>query len=88
MTEIVKKNLKTLSGTVVSTRMADTVVVKVDRKVPHPKYKKLMTVSGRYKASLSGHKVSLGDVVSIKSTRPKSKSVSFAVVDVAANVNK
>ena len=82
MTYTSEKNLKTLTGTVVSAKMTGTVVVNVEWMKPHPKYKKRVKVSNRHKAALCGHTVKIGDRVSIKSTRPKSKTVSFAVVSV------
>ncbi len=74
-----KKNSKVLRGVVTSDKMTNTVVVKVDRFVKHPKYKKHVKISKKYKAhDESGKKV--GDIVEIVETRPISKDKHFKVV--------
>lgn len=70
---------KTLDGIVVSTKMSNAAVVEVTRKVPHPKYKKLLKRSKKFAAVLNDHKVAIGDAVTITETRPISKTVHFVV---------
>lgn len=70
-----------LRGVVVSDKMKDTVVVLVSRYVKHPKYKKYMTRTKRYKAHNPGNTKKEGDTVSIRSCRPLSKGKSFEVVE-------
>lgn len=72
-------NPKTLKGVVVSDKMQKTIVVKVDRYVEHPKYKKFYKVSKKYKAHDEANTKKIGDVVEIVETRPLSKTKSFAV---------
>lgn len=62
-----------LRGTVVSTRMQKTAVVRVDRRVAHPTYKKMYTISKRYKVHEPEGKVHVGDEVEIEECRPISK---------------
>lgn len=62
-----------LRGTVVSAKMAKTVVVRVDRRVPHPKYGKYYTVSTKLKAHDEAGMAKVGDFVEIEETRPLSK---------------
>jgi small subunit ribosomal protein S17 len=71
---------KTLQGVVVSDKMKDTVVVRVTRYVKHPKYKKFMKLSKRFKAHNPGNTVKVGEIVSIRSCRPISKTKSFEVI--------
>lgn len=73
-------NGKTLSGVVVSTKMKDTVVVKVDRFVKVPKYERFMKVSKKYKAHDAGNTKKEGDVVTIVETKPISKDKNFRVI--------
>ena len=73
-------NRKTLRGTVVSDKMQDTVVVEVMRYVQHPKYKKYMKISKKYHVHNPGNKAKMGEVVTIRSCRPISKTKSFEVV--------
>lgn len=65
--------MRTKVGTVVSTKMSKTLVVKVDRYVEHPKYKKRYRVSEKFYAHNEDDKVQLGDTVEIVETRPLSK---------------
>lgn len=62
-----------LQGIVVSTKMAKTVVVRIDRRVAHPKYGKYYTVSTKLKAHDENGSAKLGDLIEIEETRPLSK---------------
>ena len=75
-----KKIKKTLQGTVVSTKMRDTVVVAVDRYVKHPIYGKYRRTTKRYKAHNPGNTASVGEKVRIESCRPISKEKHFQVL--------
>lgn len=71
---------KTLSGVVVSSKMKDTVVVKVDRFVKVPKYERFMKISKKYKAHDAGNTKKEGDKVIIVECRPISKDKNFKVI--------
>jgi small subunit ribosomal protein S17 len=71
---------KVLSGVVVSDKMKDTIVVKVDAYVKHPKYEKFIKQSNRFKAHDTGNTKKVGDKVEIRETRPISKDKHFIVV--------
>lgn len=73
---------KTLTGKVVSLKMNQTAVVEVYRKKPHPIYRKLLKRSKKYKVSLDGKNVSLGDTVVIEETRPMSKGKTFKILNI------
>jgi small subunit ribosomal protein S17 len=62
-----------LTGTVISAKMAKTVVVRVDRRVAHKKYGKYFTLSTKLKAHDEKGAAKQGDVVTIEETRPLSK---------------
>jgi small subunit ribosomal protein S17 len=64
---------KSFIGTVVSTKMDKTAVVAVERRHPHPLYRKIVRVTKRYKAHDEHNAANLGDVVRIVETRPLSK---------------
>jgi small subunit ribosomal protein S17 len=72
-----------LIGIVVSDKMAKTVVVKVDVRKRHLKYKKAYTVSNKYKAHDENNEYKVGDRVVIESTRPISKEKKFRVISKA-----
>ena len=60
-------------GEVVSTKMAKTIVVQVTRRVPHPLYKRIVTVRKKFYAHDEEQSARLGDVVKIVESRPLSK---------------
>lgn len=69
-----------LVGTVVSTKMKDTVTVAVNRYVKHPKYKKYIVRTKKFLAHDPGNTKQVGDRVTIEACRPISKRKSFKVV--------
>ena len=80
--QAVKKenNPRQFEGVVVSNKMKDTIVVKVDRYVKHPKYEKYFTKSKRFKAHDSGNTKNIGDKVTIKECAPISKDKKFRLI--------
>lgn len=74
------KKGKVLSGTVVSNKMKDTVVVLVERYEKHPKYDKFIKYKKKFKAHDAGNTKNIGDKVDIIETKPISKDKHFMVV--------
>ena len=72
---------KVLTGTVVSDKMKDTIVVSVESFKKHPKYGKYVKKHKKFKAHDAGNTTKIGDRVSIVETRPISKDKHFKVVD-------
>ena len=60
-----KKNVRTLTGKVVSDKMDKTVVVLVERKVKHPLYGKVIRRSNKFHAHDENNEYAVGDVVTI-----------------------
>ncbi len=60
-------------GAVVSTKMAKTIVVKVEMAKAHPKYKRVMRTSKKFYAHDEQNSARVGDIVRIRETRPLSK---------------
>ena len=75
-----RKNPQKLTGVVVSDKMKDTVVVRVDRYVKHPKYQKYFTRSRKFKADDPGNTKKIGEKVTIIACRPISKDKRFKIV--------
>ncbi len=74
---------KSLTGTVVSTKMANTVVVSVERAYQHPVYQKTIRRHKKFKAHVdAGMQVNDGDVVDIVECRPLSRDKRFKVSQV------
>ena len=71
---------RTLRGTVVSTKMQDTITVAVERYVKHPKYKKFMRRTKKFLVHDAGNTAKEGQVVDIRETRPMSKRKHFELV--------
>lgn len=69
-----------LTGTVVSDKMTKTVVVRVERTVTHPKYKKQFTMSRRFSAHDEQGLYHTGDRVIIEETRPLSATKRWRVI--------
>jgi small subunit ribosomal protein S17 len=75
-------NGRVLQGTVVSTKMTDTITVVVDRYVKHPKYKKYERLSKKFLVHDKGNTAKEGQLVSIRETRPLSKRKHFELVTI------
>jgi small subunit ribosomal protein S17 len=73
---------KVLTGKVISTKMQDTAVVEVVRRVPHPLYKKLMKKSKNFKVDTKGQEVTVGDHVKIVEIKQISKDKYFKVQEI------
>jgi small subunit ribosomal protein S17 len=73
-------NRRTLRGTVVSTKMKDTITVAVERYVKHPKYKKFMRRTKKFLVHDAGNTAKEGQLVDIRETRPMSKRKHFELV--------
>ena len=77
-----EKMVRTLTGTVVSNKMKDTIVVLVERRVQHPKYGKFIRRSTKIHAHDSGNKCQEHDIVTIRECRPISKTKSWTLVKI------
>ena len=70
-----------LTGTVVSDKADKTVVVKVERRVKHPLYGKIIKRSKKYHAHDEGNEFKQGETVRIEETRPISKLKTWKVIE-------
>ncbi len=82
MSEQAKKNIHTLTGVVVSNKMTNSIVVRIERKVKHPVYGKYLRRSTKLHVDDKENKCQNGDVVLIKECRPISKTKSWELVDI------
>jgi small subunit ribosomal protein S17 len=60
-------------GQVVSTKMQKTIVVEVEMRKAHPKYKRIVRTSKKFYAHDEQNSARVGDMVRIRETRPLSK---------------
>ena len=78
-----ERNLRaTRIGTVVSDKMDKTVVIRIDRRFPHPLYKRIINRSMKVAAHDESNEGNIGDVVKVMATRPYSKSKRWRVAEV------
>jgi len=88
MAETVKTDAATRSarkvrqGLVVSDKMDKTIVVAIERRVPHPVYGKMVTKTKRLKAHDELNSAKVGDTVRIVETRPLSKDKRFRLLEI------
>ena len=71
---------RVLQGVVVSDKADKTVVVRVERRVSHPMYRKIVRKSKRYHAHDPENSAKIGDKVRIRECRPISKTKSWELV--------
>jgi small subunit ribosomal protein S17 len=69
-------------GEVVSNKMTKTIVVRVERRFPHPQYKKIVTSYKKFYAHDEKAEAKIGDLVCIEESRPLSKLKRWTLVKV------
>jgi small subunit ribosomal protein S17 len=77
-----RRGRKTRVGKVVGDKMQKTVVVAIERRVAHPVYGKMMTLTTRLKAHDEENSSKTGDTVRIMETRPLSKDKRWRVIEI------
>ena len=75
-------NRKERIGEVLSSKMAKTIVVRVERRFPHPQFKKVVTSYKKFYAHDEKSEAKPGDRVRIQETRPLSKMKRWRLVEV------
>src|SRR5271154_2641636 len=69
-------------GEVISNKMTKTIVVRVERRFPHPRYKKVVTGYSKFYAHDEKSEARIGDRVRIQETRPLSKTKNWRLVEI------
>ena len=72
---------RVLTGTVVSDKADKTVVVRVERRVKHPLYGKIIKLSKKYHAHDAANEFHVGEIVRIEECAPISKLKTWSVLD-------
>jgi small subunit ribosomal protein S17 len=75
-------NRKERVGEVISNKMAKTIVVRVERRFPHPQYRKVVTAYTKFYAHDEKGEAKPGDRVRIQETRPISKLKRWRLMEV------
>lgn len=81
-TENARTHRKERTGEVISDKMDKTIVVRVERRFQHPRFKKVVTSFKKFYAHDEKNEAKVGDVVLIAETRPLSKTKSWRLVQV------
>ena len=81
-TKIDRGNRKERIGEVISNKMAKTIIVRVQRRFPHPEFKKVVTTYKKFYAHDEKGDAKPGDRVRIEETRPLSKTKRWRLVEV------
>ena len=69
-------------GKVVSNKMQKSIVVSIERRVPHPIYKKYFKKTTKLMAHDEKNEAHIGDIVKIMETRPLSGSKRWRLVEI------
>ena len=73
-------NPRILTGVVTSNKANKTITVKIERKVKHPLYGKVVKRASKVHAHDENNSASIGDIVSVKECRPISKTKTWVLV--------
>ena len=82
MTSLVRPKRKMRVGVVTSNRMMKTIVVRVNQRVRHPKYNRVVKQAGTFKVHDETNSAAVGDLVKIMETRPLSKEKRWRLVEI------
>ena len=74
--------VKEREGVVVSDKMDKTVVVAIENRSPHPKYRKIVVKTKKFKVHDQENECQEGDRVRIRETRPLSKTKRWVVAEI------
>ncbi len=69
-------------GEVISDKMSKTIIVRVERRVAHPRFKKIITRYSKHYAHDDKEQASVGDTVRIREIRPLSRLKRWTLVEV------
>ncbi len=73
---------KERTGEVLASKMQKTIVVRVERRVPHPKFKKIVRIHKKFYVHDEKSEAKAGDRVLIRETRPLSKLKRWELVSI------
>lgn len=78
-------NRKERTGVVVSDVQDKTIVIEVNRRTPHPRYKKVIKVKKKYTAHDEQNQAKVGDTVRVVETRPLSKAKRWRLLEIISH---
>ena len=78
----VRGKRKVSVGRVISDRMNKTIVVEVERRIPHPLYRRIIRKKNKFKVHDGKEIAKVGDRVKIIQSRPLSKEKNWRLIDI------
>ena len=81
-------NPRQLTGLVISDKADKTITVKIERKVKHPTYSKIMKRSTKVHAHDEGNSAKIGDIVTVQECRPISKLKTWKLISDTHNATE
>lgn len=88
MAESNTKHARTVSGLVVSDTADKTITVRIDRRVRHPLYGKIIGRATKFQVHDEHNEAQVGDKVSIQECRPISKTKAWKLLSIEQRVRK
>ena len=79
---------RSVTGTVVTSKMDKTITLRVERRVKHPVYGKFVRKSKKIHAHDADNICSIGDVVTVEECRPLSKTKSWMLKSVEVKASE
>ena len=83
-----EKKQKTRLARVLSNKMDKTVLVEVETRRRHPRFKRVVTYRAKFKVHDENNACGVGDLVRIVETRPLSKEKRWRVAEIVAKVEQ
>ncbi|HYT59832.1 MAG TPA: 30S ribosomal protein S17 [Haliangiales bacterium] len=81
-TNLLRGHRKERVGEVISDKMDKTIVVRVERRFRHPRFKKVVTAYSKFYAHDEKNEANVGDRVRIQETRPLSRTKCWRLVEI------
>jgi small subunit ribosomal protein S17 len=81
-TAVARTHRKERVGEVIANKMSKTIIVRVERRFPHPKFKKVVTGYKKFYVHDEKSEAKVGDRVRIQETRPISKTKRWRLVEI------
>ena len=82
-----RRHRKVRVGVVVSNRMMKTIVVRINQRVRHPKYNRVIKQASAFKVHDEKNSAAIGDLVKIMETRPLSKEKRWRLVEIVKHAS-
>ena len=77
-----QKTARAVTGQVTSNKMDKSITVLIERRVPHPVYKKYVRLSTKIHAHDENNECQIGDLVKVEQCRPLSKTKTWRLVEI------